>query len=101
MRSFPARQTANRELKYEDECSYQATTGTDYGLEMVIYEDAPIRGRDGRYNAKLSGVPVAYSAQVSFTDCSVDHTRQLVLTVFVRYLNCVDGKLRSDVQSHG
>ncbi len=27
---------------------------------------------NGKYNAKLSDVPVAYSAQVSFTDCSVD-----------------------------
>jgi len=29
----------------------------------------------------------------------VDQTAQLVLTLSVRYLNCFDGKLRSDVES--
>lgn len=39
------------------------------------------------------------SAQVSFRDCSVDQTAQLVLTFSMRYTNCADGKLRSGI--HG
>ena len=61
---------------------------------MVVYEDAPPRGRNGRCNAELSDVPVAYPAHISFTDCIVDQTAQLILTFSVRYLNWVDGNLR-------
>ena len=44
-------------------------------------------------------MPVAYLAQVSSRDGSVDRKGQFVLTFSVKYLNCADGRLRSGV--HG
>lgn len=66
---------------------------------MVGNENVPLRGRTAQWEmyAKLSDVPIVYSAKVSFRDCGVDQTAQLVPIFSVRYVNCADGKLRSGV----